>query len=83
MPKQGRLSTERHKRETGSKRARRLVGAESGDSESHKPAEKPISLRPLEFEEAVRDLLRVKPDGKKSRLKSNVAVNAAQCRESN
>ena len=32
------------------------------DSESPpKPAEKPVSLRPLEFEEAVRDLLRVKP----------------------
>lgn len=49
------------------------------DSESPpKPAEKPISLRPLKFEEAVGDLLRVKPDGKKLRLKSNVAVNAAQ-----
>ena len=46
--------------------------------ETKKPAEKPISLRPLKFEEAVRNLLRVKPDGKKLRLKSNVAVKAAQ-----
>ena len=30
-----------------------------------KPAEKPISLRPLEFEEAVRGLLRVGRDGNK------------------
>ncbi len=51
--------------------------------DARQPAEKPISLRPLKFEEAVGDLLRVKPDGKKSRLKSNVAVNAAQYRESN
>lgn len=34
------------------------VGGESG---STKPAEKPVSLHPLEFEDAVRDLLRVKP----------------------
>lgn len=27
-----------------------------------KPAEKPISLKPLEFEEAVEGLLKVKPD---------------------
>jgi hypothetical protein len=32
------------------------------DSEEQaKPAEKPISLHPLKFEEAVQDLLRVKP----------------------
>lgn len=61
MPKQGRLSPERHKRESGSKPGRRHAGAESGDSESHKPAEKPVSLRPLEFEEAVRDLLKTPP----------------------
>ena len=29
---------------------------------SNKPAEKPVSLHPLKFEEAVRDLLRVRPD---------------------
>lgn len=28
----------------------------------HKSAEKPVSLAPLEFKEAVRDLLRVRPD---------------------
>ncbi len=30
-----------------------------------KPAEKPVSLHPLKFEEAMRDLLRVKPEPKK------------------
>jgi hypothetical protein len=38
------------------------MDTESGkglDSEAKKPAEKPISLHPLKFEEAVRDLLRV------------------------
>ncbi len=30
--------------------------------DTKKPAEKPISLRPLKFEEAVRDLLRVDPE---------------------
>lgn len=30
-------------------------------SEKKKPAEKPISLHPLKFEEAVVDLLKVKP----------------------
>ena len=29
--------------------------------EAKKPAEKPISLHPLKIEEAVRDLLKVKP----------------------
>ena len=48
--------------------------------ETKKPAEKPISLRPLKFEEAVRNLLRVKPDGKKSRLK-NVTLQSTQRRE--
>ena len=37
------------------------VGTESGDSESPKPAEKPVSLRPLKFEEAVQGLLRTRP----------------------
>ena len=32
------------------------------DSSGKKPAEKPVSLHPLEFEDAVRDLLRVKPE---------------------
>ena len=37
-----------------------------------KPAEKPVSLAPLEFAEAVRDLLRVKPDkGGKTAPKHN------------
>ena len=31
-------------------------------SEKKKPAEKPISLAPLKFEEAVSDLLKVKPN---------------------
>ena len=31
-----------------------------------KPAEKPISLKPLKFEEAVEGLLRVKPDRPKN-----------------
>ena len=34
--------------------------------EAKKPAEKPISLRPLKFEEAVRGLLQVKPAATKS-----------------
>ena len=44
------------------------------DSDSApKPAEKPISLRPLEFEEAIRDLLKVKPDRRsKSGLKGEL-----------
>ena len=29
--------------------------------DKHKPAEKPISLKPLKFEEAVEGLLKVKP----------------------
>ena len=32
--------------------------------ETKKPAEKPVSLRPLEFEEAVRGLMQVKPSKK-------------------
>ena len=30
--------------------------------EDQKPAEKPVSLHPLKFEEAVKDLLKVKPE---------------------
>lgn len=33
--------------------------------DAKKPAEKPVSRKPLKFEEAVRDLLRVKPESKK------------------
>ncbi len=33
------------------------------DQDEHKPAEKPVSLRPRKFEEALRGLFRVKPDG--------------------
>jgi len=36
----------------------------SAVSDAKKPAEKPVSLHPLKFEEAVRDLLGVKPDKK-------------------
>ncbi len=41
------------------KKARKLREARGRDPE---PAEKPISLHPLKFEEAVKDLLTVKPD---------------------
>ena len=34
----------------------------SNDQDDHKPDEKPISLKPLEFEEAVNGLLIVKPN---------------------
>jgi len=37
------------------------VGKRPAEAEK-KPAEKPVSLHPLEFEEAVADLLRVKPE---------------------
>ena len=67
MPNQGELSPQNHKRKTAPKRAKRLVGAESGDSESPKPAEKPVSLRPLKFKEAVAGLLRVRPDKAKAK----------------
>lgn len=43
--------------------AQDIVG--NADDEPRKPAEKPVSLRPLEFEEAVRGLLRVRPDPKR------------------
>jgi len=33
---------------------------EISDSEAKKPAEKPISLKPLKFEEAVKGLLKIK-----------------------
>lgn len=42
---------------------RAKVARDSGES-APKPAEKPVSLAPLEFEEALRDLLKVKPDPK-------------------
>ena len=71
MPKQAHLSPEKHKRESKPQRARRLVGTESADSESRQPAEKPISLRPLEFEEAVKGLLQVGRKGNKiTRIKA-------------
>jgi len=35
------------------------------ESNKPKPAEKPISLKPLKFEEAVKGLLRVKPSDQK------------------
>jgi len=34
-------------------------------------AEKPISLKPLKFDEAVSDLLKVKPEPKKDRVDNN------------
>jgi hypothetical protein len=43
----------------GDRRGRKAVLPDS--EEQAKPAEKPISLHPLKFEEAVQDLLRVKP----------------------
>lgn len=48
------------------KKAQDIVenGGKSGDKPS--PAEKPISLYPLKFEEAVKDLLKVKPSRKKA-----------------
>jgi hypothetical protein len=36
-------------------------------------AEKPISLKPLEFDEAVSDLLKVKPEGKRAKPNRNNA----------
>lgn len=36
--------------------------------DARQPAEKPISLRPLEFEEAVKGLLQVKPSATKLEL---------------
>jgi hypothetical protein len=55
----------------GSKDPQDVVGSGdcvngSGDNSAKKPAEKPVSLHPLEFEEAVRDLLRVKPKQKQA-----------------
>lgn len=38
-------------------------------------AEKPISLNPLEFDEAVADLLKVKPKEKKPKLEINNKTN--------
>ena len=37
----------------------------------HLSAEKPISLKPLEFDEAVSNLLKVKPEPKKDRVDNN------------
>ena len=46
----------------GSKRYPPTSSAKTVDKEeSRASAEKPISLRPLEFEEAVKDLLKVRP----------------------
>jgi len=40
--------------------------AEDSKKEKRQPnAEKPLSLKPLEFDEAVSDLLKVKPEEKK------------------
>ena len=41
------------------------TGESVDKQESRAPAEKPISLRPLEFEEAVKGLLRVGREGNK------------------
>ena len=50
----------------GSKRYPPISSAKTVDKEeSRAPAEKPISLRPLEFEEAVAGLLRVGREGNK------------------
>ena len=40
------------------------MGNNEKKQEDRKPAEKPISLHPLKFEEAVADLLKVKPSQK-------------------
>lgn len=47
---------------------------EKNQQDKPKPAEKPISLHPLKFEEAVEGLLRVEPElGKVSHLKGDKA----------
>lgn len=44
-------------------KAEKLASSKTVDRESdHMSAEKPISLAPLDFEEAIETLLRVKPD---------------------
>ena len=44
-----------------SKKTRNIVDKSTFSGEKPAPAEKPVSLHPLKFEEAVKDLLRVKP----------------------
>ena len=57
---------QKRSKSAGSKRYPPTSSAKTVDNEeSHAPAEKPISLRPLEFEEAVRGLLRVGRKGNK------------------
>ena len=41
---------------------------DSSDSTGATPAEKPVSLHPLEFEEAVEGLFRVKPSRKERQI---------------
>lgn len=41
--------------------------AETNKQNKQSNAEKPISLKPLEFDEAVSDLLKVKPEGEKTK----------------
>lgn len=43
---------------------RKTPVVDNSSDEEKKPAEKPVSLKPLEFEEALEDMLRVKPDTK-------------------
>ncbi len=45
--------------------------SEPKSEEKPKPAEKPISLRPLEFKEAVANLIRVKPDSQRQSGRSS------------
>lgn len=47
-------------------RTKRAASASSASAASRpsSPAEKPVSLAPLEFEEALKGLLKVKPDRK-------------------
>lgn len=60
-----------HEKAGTSKSRRRRTRSDSRDSESPKPAEKPVSLHPLEFEDAVKGLFQVKR-GKKGDRRSNV-----------
>ena len=53
-------------RETRGKPQDIVETEEHGDNSPQKSAEKPVSLHPLEFEEAVRDLLSVENENKKS-----------------
>ena len=47
--------------------------AEKSQNEQ-KPAEKPISLKPLEFEEAVKGLLKVRPGSRKDNLRAPLII---------